>query len=122
MRVLGLPDFWEKKPVFIHGMNGKSGEKVRLEPGSKDDSALRQDNGRKMVTLHGSGTRETPFGLPARDCSPYYGVFYLWHLLRLIAGDGDDLFVEANDCVFGVTSEGVIASDGVFTKLLPEEG
>lgn len=97
--------------VFEPTSKRNKGGVTVLEP--KDCDAEYEDRRYSEDYTEGDGSRTNPYMyLSAAPVSPHYGIVDLWSRFRDKAA-----FIKVNNWLLEVRPEGVIASDGYFTKL-----
>ncbi len=117
-----MPTFGETQARAPNIHASHKGQTTTLKPDHVYDARRRHRRYSKGSTgqpyERGSGTRRDPYMyLSAASVSAHYGVVDLWY------GHRDrQCYIQINDWLFQVTPEGVIAEDGVLTRIPLREG
>lgn len=113
---LAFPAVRKSIPV-IHAFC--SGDRAYLPPTLKDYDF---ENQLDDLQIEGKGTVKDPYRLPDRSWhfSPHFAIVFFWYRLRGRKRKSP-IVIKVSKWTFTLTPEGVIAEDGVFTRLLPRE-
>ena len=111
---LSLKEVLSKAPnIHVFDSNGVTVLK------QKKNSAEYKDTPLSKHSIYGDGTRQHPFTTSAMDVNPYNAIVDLWlQNLSFTSQHTNPIFIQVNDWILQVGTDGVTSEDSHFTKLM----